>query len=279
MQTIPYSPLPVRPPLIDTAVKRLMTGNTAFRAIFNGIPAPALVEMAGYAGFDLLIIDNEHGSGDLQSTEHQLRAALAVGLPAIVRCLEHDIPRVLDMGAQGVQIPMVRDAAHARALVDRISYPLTPGESGTAGTRGSAFSTRAAGYGAHGGNAHTQRSREGICLVVMIETPEAAENAAEIAAIPGVDAVFVGPNDLAHSMGHGADWRHPAVQSTIERVLRQVSSQGSCAGVLALSAQDEERAHQWGARFFSTVSTALITQAFAQAAKAGRTDALTGLTY
>lgn len=270
MQALPLLPLRTPRPLMDRSVKALFSGPHAFRALFNGLPSPAIVEMAGHAGFDLLIIDNEHGSADLQTTEHQLQAARSVGLPAIVRCLEHDIARVLDMGAQGLQIPMVRDAAHARHLVAQLKYPLTPGEQGLAGTRGSAFSTRAAGYGAFGGDGHTHRSRDTVCLVAMLETPQAAELACEIAAVPGIDAVFVGPNDLAHSMGHGSDWRHPEVQAVIERVLRQVSSQGGCAGVLALTAEDESRAYAWGGRFFATVSTALITQAFARAAQAGR---------
>jgi 4-hydroxy-2-oxoheptanedioate aldolase len=255
---------------MDNALRRLFAGNLAFRALFNGIPSPALAEMAGYAGFDLLILDNEHGSADLQATEHQLRAARSVGLPAIVRCLEHDIARVLDMGAAGVQIPMVRDAEHARELVERVHYPLRAGEAGLGGLRGSAFSTRAAGYGALGGDGHTARSRESVCLVAMIETPEAVAQAAQIASVPGIDAVFVGPNDLSHNMGYGSDWRHPQVQAQIGQALRNITAQGVCAGTLALTHEDESRYHSWGARFFANVSTALITQAFARAAQAHR---------
>lgn len=279
MQNPTFAPLRPAAPLIDTGLRALLQGPMAFRALFNGLPSPALVEMAGHAGFDLLIIDNEHGSADLQTTEHQLRAARAVGLPAIVRCLEHDIARVLDMGASGVQIPMVRDADHARALVQRVHYPLAQGEDGVSGLRGSAFSTRAAGYGAHGGDAHTRRSREGVCLVAMIETPQAAAEAAAIAAVPGVDAVFVGPNDLSHSMGFGAHWRHPEVQHVIEQALRSISGRGVCAGTLALTPEDESRCHGWGARFFATVSTALIAQAFARGAQLGRAHPDGGLRY
>lgn len=279
MNPLDFAPLRERRPLMDRSVKDLLNSPRAFRAIFNGLPAPAIVEMVGHAGFDLLIIDNEHGSADLQTTEHQLQAARSVGLPAIVRCLEHDIPRVLDMGAQGVQIPMVRDAAHAQDLAAKLRYPLTPTEQGLAGQRGSAFSTRAAGYGAFGGDSHTHRSRETVCLVAMVETPQAAEQAASIAAVPGVDAVFVGPNDLAHSMGYGSNWRHPEVQAVIEGVMRKVHAQGRCAGVLALTPEDEQRCYAWGARFFATVTTALITQVFAQAAQAGRSTAQEAIRY
>jgi len=279
METPSFCPIRTPSALISSHVRELFNGNDAFRALFHGIPSPALVEMAGHAGFDLLIVDNEHGSADLQTTEHQLRAARSVGLPAVVRCLEQDIARVLDMGAMGVQIPMVRDAEHARQLVDRVHYPLPKCESGIGGSRGSAFSTRAAGYGAMGGDPHTRRSHAGVCLIAMLETPEAVEHASAIASVPGVDAVFVGPNDLSHCMGHGANWRHPEVQQLIKQAIMAVVAQGVCAGTLALTTEDESRYHSWGARFFANVSTALITQAFARSAQAHRAPADGELRY
>ena len=115
---------------LDLRLAQRMRGQQRLRGIFNGLPSPAIVEMCAYAGFDLLIIDNEHGSADLQMTEHLLRAARASGIPALVRCLEHDIPRVLDMGASGLQIPMVESADHARDLVQRVRYPLPGGGGG-----------------------------------------------------------------------------------------------------------------------------------------------------
>src|SRR5690606_34564499 len=117
----------------------------------------------------------------------------------VVRCLTHDLPRILDMGASAVQIPMVESAEQAQELAARVFYP-------PRGLRGSAFSTRAAGYGAFGGAGHTQRSNDGVSLIVMIETPLAISRAYDIANVDGVDAVFIGPNDLAHAMGHGSDW-------------------------------------------------------------------------
>lgn len=257
---------------IDTRLPELLRSGRPVRAIFNGLPSPAIVEMCAYAGFDAVIIDNEHGSADLETTEHMLRAARAAGIPALVRCLEHDIPRVLDIGACGVQIPMVQSPEHAAALVKRVRYPL-PG--GRGGQRGSAFSTRAAGFGAFGGPAHTKLSNEGLALVAMIETPEAARQARAIAAVDGIDAIFVGPNDLAHAMGHENRIHAPEVQAVIEHIVREVAAAGKCPGVLALSAEDQARYTAWGARLFATVTTGIITQALRQAAQAG--DA--GTTY
>ena len=193
---------------LDPRLADMLRSGRRLRGIFNSIPSPAVVEMCGYAGFDFVVIDNEHGSADLQTTEHMLRAARASGIVPIVRCFEHDIARVLDMGASGVQVPMVETPEQALRLAQRVRYPQPGGGGG--GQRGSAFSPRAAGYGAFGGTAHTQRSNASLALVVMIETPLGVANAAAIAAVPGVDAVFVGPNDLAHTMGHENRWKkHP----------------------------------------------------------------------
>lgn len=251
---------------IDLRLAQMLRSGRRLRGIFNSIPSPAIVEMCGYAGFDFIVIDNEHGSADYQTTEHMLRAARASGIVPIVRCFEHDIARVLDMGASGVQIPMVETAEQATRLAQRLRYP-QPGGGG--GQRGSAFSPRAAGYGAFGGNAHTQRSNESLALVVMIESPLGVAQAAAIAAVPGVDAVFVGPNDLAHTMGHQNRWQEAPVQQAIEQVLRDVAHQGKCPGILALNVADEERYASMGARYFANVTTGLFTQALRQAATGG----------
>lgn len=253
---------------LDDRLPALLASGQALRGIFNGLPSPALVEMCAYAGFDFIIIDNEHGSADLQTTEHMLRAARASGIVPIVRCFEADIARILDMGASGVQIPMVDTPQQAERLARRVRYPADGGS----GLRGSAFSTRAAGYGAFGGIGHTERSNRAIGLIVMIESPLGVSNAAQIAAIAGVDAVFVGPNDLAHAMGHGPRWREAPVQAALRSVFEATAQAGKCPGTLALTAEDERRYSAWGARFFANVTTSVISQALKAAASGDRPD-------
>ena len=255
---------------LDTRLPAMLSSGKRLRGIFNGIASPAIVEMCAYAGFDFMVIDNEHGSASIETTENMLRAARASNLPTLVRCLEHDIARTLDIGAGGLQIPMVSTAAHAAALVQRVKYPLPSSAKGLSGQRGSAFSSRAAGYGAFGGPAHTQRSNDGIALVVMIETPEGVSNAGSIAAVEGVDGVFIGPNDLAHSMGCENRWNEPTVQAAIERTLKAVAAAGKCPGILALSPEDEDKYAAWGARYFASVSTGIITKALKDAAQGSR---------
>ncbi|GMV45641.1 MAG: hypothetical protein AMXMBFR66_10390 [Pseudomonadota bacterium] len=258
--------IPPNHPLDARLPERLRSGKP-LNGIFNSIPSPALVEMCAYAGFDFIVIDNEHGSADLQTTEHMLRAARAAGIAPIVRCFEHDIPRLLDMGASGVQVPMVETATQAERLAAQVRYPLPPGREGRRGQRGSAFSSRAAGYGFFGGTAHTALSNEAVVFVAMVETPLGVSNAGAIAAVPGVDAVFVGPNDLAHSMGCENRWQEPAVQQAIEATLRAVAAAGKCPGILALNAVERERYAAWGARYLAQVTTGLITRALRAAAQ------------
>lgn len=252
----------IRHPL-DNRLPAMLKSGKPISGIFNGIPSPAIVEMCAFAGFEFIIIDNEHGSADYETTEHMLRAARASGIVPLVRCFTEDIARVLDMGASGVQIPMVNTADQARDLVKRVRYP-------GVGQRGSAFSSRAAGYGAFGGPGHTKRSNEGIALVVMIETPEAVANASAIAKVDGVDAVFVGPNDLSHSMGFANDWGRGEVQKEIEKAIRAVAAAGKCAGTLALTPEDAKKYAEWGAYYLVSVTTSIITKALKEAAGADR---------
>ena len=251
---------------IDTRLPEMLCSGRLLRGVFNGIPSPAIVEMCAFAGFDFVLLDNEHGSAGLETTEHMLRAARASGIPTVVRCLEHDMARTLDLGASAVQIPMVDTAAHAASLVQRVKYPTR----GQAGLRGAAFSTRAAGYGAFGGMAHTALSNDGVALIVMIETPEGVANAAAIAAVPGVDAVFVGPNDLAHSMGFDNRWNEAPVQTAIESALKAIAAAGKCPGILALSPEEEARYAAWGARYVASNTAGIILKALREAALPAR---------
>lgn len=184
----------------------------------------------------------------------------------IVRCFEADIARCLDAGASGIKIPMVQTPDHAARIARSMRHPRPEGQAGLRGLRGSAFSTRAAGYGAFGGPGHTDRSNESLGFIAMLETPQAIDAAAEIASVEGVDAVFIGPNDLAHAMGCENRWQEPTVQKAIERAARAIADAGKCPGVLTLQAADRLRYADWGARYFANVASGLIMKAFEQAA-------------
>ncbi len=250
---------------LDPRLRPALVDGTHLYGLMCGLPSPALIEMAAFAGFDFVVIDNEHGMAGFETTEHLLRAARASGIVPIVRCFEADIARCLDAGASGIKVPMVQSPEQAQRIAERIRYPRPAGQAGLAGLRGSAFSTRAAGYGAFGGPGHTDRSNESIGFIAMIESPQAVAAAAEISSVEGVDAVFIGPNDLAHAMGHENRWQDPEVQAAIEKAVRAVAEAGKCAGVLSLDETARQRYAGWSARYFANVATSLIMRAFEQA--------------
>ena len=238
--------------VIDTRLPELLRGSRALLGMFVGIPSPSLVEMCGHAGVDFVIVDNEHGPAGVESTEHMLRAARASGVIPVVRTLEQDILRVLDLGASAIQVPQVHTAAKDPPI----------------GTRGAAFSTRAAGFGFFGGDRHIADSNAGTSVIVMAETREALGNLDAILAVPGIDAVFFGPNDLSFSLGHPGQMTHPDVVAAIEHGVSRALAHNVAPGVLALTPDDFHRWRNVGARYLPMVMSGLLGNAL-RAAVAG----------
>lgn len=240
--------------VIDTRLPALLKSGRTLKGIFIGMPAPAIVEMAGHAGFDFVVIDNEHGNSTLESTEHMIRAAKGANVIPVVRTLEPGINHALDIGASGVTVPAVNTAEHAKRIVDAAKYfPM--------GQRGAAFATRAAGFGFFGGEAHVKASNEGTSVIVMIETVEALRNLDSILAVKGIDCAFVGPNDLSFSMGLPSQIGHPEVRTAVEGALKRIRAAGVGAGVIANNNQDARRYRDAGANYICTVITALMVPA------------------
>jgi len=250
--------------VIDTRLPALLRGDRPLFGMFMGMPSPALVEMCGHAGFDFVVIDNEHGPGGIETTEHLLRAARSAGIISVVRTLEPEILRVLDIGASAIQVPQVNTAEQARRIVSAAKYA-------PVGNRGAAFSTRAAGYGFFGGAPHVKASNEGTSVIVMAETREAMANLDEILAVPGIDAVFIGPNDLSFSMGHEGNQKHPEVVAAIDNAIQKIAKTRVAGGLMTVSPDDYRKYAAMGARYLTTVTSAVITQALKGAVAAVRT--------
>jgi 4-hydroxy-2-oxoheptanedioate aldolase len=243
---------------IDTRLPQLLRGDQPLAGMFVGFPSPALVEMCGYAGFDFVIIDNEHGPQSLETTEHMIRAARCGGTLPVVRAQEAQILRVLDAGASGVQVPSVETPDQARRIVEACKYP-------PLGKRSAAFTARAGGYTFHGGPAQIQRANEGVAIVLMIESVAAVTNLDPILAVSGIDALFVGLSDLALSMGHPGDNLHPRVQDTVADVFDRAAKAGVASGVLAGTPADFNRYASMGARYLPMTMTSLVAGALREA--------------
>lgn len=181
------------------------------------LASPELIEMAGVAGFDFGWIDCEHGSFYLEQAVAMVRAADAVGMTALIRVPNQDtsfIMRALDTGAMGVVVPNVSTEAQTRAVVSATRYKF--GDNG--GTRGACPGSRATWHQAADWKAYAEHANSQVLVWVIIETVEALRNIEGILAVTGLDAVVLGPFDLAHEMGHAGEVTNSEVVSALDRV-------------------------------------------------------------
>jgi 4-hydroxy-2-oxoheptanedioate aldolase len=184
-------------------------------------------EICAGAGFDWLLIDGEHGPNDLRSVLAQLQAIAAYPPQAVVRPPSGEtwmIKQLLDIGARTLLVPMVETAEQAAALVAAVRYP-------PHGIRGvGAAVARASGFDRR--SDYMSQADAEVCLLVQIETRRGLENLDAIAAIDGVDGLFIGPADLSASLGHPGDPTAPAVQAAIDDAIRRIVASGKAAGIL-----------------------------------------------
>ncbi|MSQ14132.1 MAG: hypothetical protein EXR47_08455 [Dehalococcoidia bacterium] len=238
-------------------LKAKLRNGEAIVGLFINLPSPALVEMTGLMGYDYVIIDGEHGIADLESCEHMVRAAEAVGITPLVRIAENDpqnILRYLDAGAMGVQIPMVNSKADAEAVVRSVFYP-PKGRRGLAGVRASRY-----GIGMSMPQ-YVGMANEELLAIVQIETTQAVANAKEICAVDGVDIIFIGPSDLSSSMGLAGQPTHPDVLRSIEAVGKVAQAAGKAAGTIARDAEAYEHWRAAGFQYLATGVTNLVQSA------------------
>ena len=190
--------------------------------------SPLIAEISAGSGLDWLLIDMEHSANTLESVLLQLQAVAAYPVTPLVRVPSNDtvlIKQVLDLGAQNIIVPMVSSADEARAAVAATRYP----PEGVRGV-GSALARSARWNRVEG---YLADSAQHVSLTVQVETAAGVAAANEIAAVDGVDAVFVGPSDLAASMGHLGQQAHPEVVDAVQRTFAAVQAQGKPVGVNA----------------------------------------------
>ena len=203
---------------------------------WQSLASTSTCEISAQIGFDWLLIDGEHAPNDIANIADLLRVIDPSDSQAVVRVvagIPHIIKQVLDAGAQSILVPMVDTAEQAREMVRAVRYPPD-------GIRGAALVTRAAQYGNVENYAPT--ANDEICLLVQAESKTAIENLDEICAVEGLDGVFIGPFDLAASMGFIHDPNNEVVQKTIEQAISKIVSSGKAAGILML---DEIRAKKY----------------------------------
>lgn len=206
---------------------KLHAGEPAF-GLSIMVPSPQLVEMAGGLGFDWVLLDCEHGTISIEGLELMIMAAEAAGLTPIARPQSKrpdHILQVLDRGAMGVQVPHVNNRADAEAAFAAVKYhPL--------GERGHASGTRAAGYDlTMSPSDYTAMANDETLVCVQLETAEAIANADEILSVDGIDVFFIGPTDLAQSMGFPGQLDAEPVAQAIESTLAKIVAAGRIPGM------------------------------------------------
>jgi 4-hydroxy-2-oxoheptanedioate aldolase len=223
--------------------KAALRAGRAQVGIWCSIAGSDNAEALAGCGFDWMLIDTEHSTVDLTTVKAMLQAAAPYPTQTIVRPGWNDaveIKRLLDAGAMSILVPYVQSAEEAARAVSAVRYP-------PQGTRGVAGITRASRYGAVDG--YLSRANDEICLLVQVETAEALRNIEAIAAVDGVDGIFVGPADLAASMGHPGNPAAPEVKAAILDAIARIRSCGKPAGILSLDPEFLQQAVAAGSLF------------------------------
>ena len=241
---------------INQFKKALLAGEAQI-GIWSTIPSPFVSELIGGAGYDWALLDTEHTPNDVPLMLAQMQALAAAqpapGRPAtqaVVRPAWNDtvlIKRYLDLGAQTLLLPFVQNAEEARAAVNAMRYA-------PHGIRGMGGSVRASNFGRT--SDYVERAADELCLLVQVETGEALENLEAIAAVDGVDGIFIGPADLSASLGYPGQPFHPEVTRIIDDAIRRIRGCGKAPGILMVKEERARECLELGAQF---VAVALDT--------------------
>ena len=249
------------------AFKRALAKGQQQVGLWCSLPGAYVTEALAGSGFDWLLLDTEHSPGDPLTVLNQLQAVAPYPVSAVIRPASNDsvlIKRFLDLGAQTLLIPYVQNANEAKHAVAAMRYP-------PQGIRGVSALTRATRFGRVAG--YAKRAHEELCLLVQIETREALDDLEAIASVDGVDGVFIGPGDLAASLGRVGELAHPEVKNAIEDAIRRVRSCNKPAGILTGDAGFAKRCIELGTTFTAVGVDAGIlvraTEALAQQFRIG----------
>ena len=213
----------------STAKQMLSDGKQLFGGwiqLFN----PVVAEMMGMCGYDILMLDMEHGLGSVADAANMMRAVRGTGAATLVRLPANDpviIKTLMDQGAEGIMIPMVETADTARSVISACRYP-------PKGTRGLAVGiARGSQYGIN--TSYVDTVDRNTLVICQIETVLGVKNAKEIAETDGVDMLFIGRNDLAADSGHILDLDHPKVNALVSEVLSIAKAAGKKVGTVPSS--------------------------------------------
>ncbi|NLL61814.1 MAG: aldolase [Candidatus Atribacteria bacterium] len=215
----------------------LKNGKTVFGP-FLKFTDPAVVEIMGFAGFDFVIIDQEHGPISIETAQNMIRAAESVNISPIIRVAKNDeslILRALDIGAQGVEIPQINCKDDAILAVNSVKYS-------PQGCRGVCRYVRAANYSSMDRFKYFESANKDTMIIIHIEGVKGISNLDEILSVPGIDVVFIGPYDLSQSLGIPGKVHDPIVEEKMQEVILKCRQQKVGVGTFT---DDVQTAKKW----------------------------------
>jgi 4-hydroxy-2-oxoheptanedioate aldolase len=230
------------------AFKRALARGERQVGLWCGLASPIAAEILAGAGFDWIVIDGEHAPNDITTLLPQLQAMRGGTAEPVFRVPWNEpviIKRALDVGARTVLVPFVQNSEEARKAVAAARYP-------PLGIRGVAVTPRVTDYGRIKGyhsNAHLE-----TCVLVQLETKAALNEIEAVAAVEGVDGIFIGPSDLAAAFGHLGNPEEPEVQAAIKDAAKRIRATGKSAGILTGNANAVEALFEIGFNFIAVGS-------------------------
>ncbi len=233
---------------IENQFKRALAGGTVPVGTWLMSGAPSTAEALGFCGFDFLVLDMEHVPIGVSDAVHLLRAIANTPAQAVVRLEWNDsvlMKKMLDAGAQTLMVPFVQTSEEAARAVAACKYP-------PVGTRGIAAVHRASRYGRDAD--YLNSANDEICVILQLETQAAIARMAEIAAVPGVDALFIGPGDLAGDMGELGRIAAPSVQDALRDAATAARACGKPVGIVGPNPEMVGRFREWGYGFVAIAS-------------------------
>ena len=227
-------------------LKQRLQNGEAVNGCWLNLGSPLTAEIVGQSGFDWVLIDLEHGAGSEKDVLAQLQALASTPTVAFVRVESGDaarISRVLDMGAAGIMCPKVNNAAEAKKVINGIHYP-------PFGNRGVAKMVRATAFGLNF-DQYYKESKENILGIIQIETVEALNHLDEIAALEGVDVLFIGPADLSMELGIFGQFDNPIFLDAVKNIVQAAQNAGKATGILFFNPGDYKKYYDMGIRFIA----------------------------
>ena len=231
--------------------RRLAAGETVYTG-WCALPAPIIVETIAREGYVAVAIDQQHGLWDTTATVAGIAAIRQGGAAPLVRVplgAFATASRVLDFGAEGVIAPLINTAADARAFVSATKYP-------PLGDRSWGPSRAMTLAGITDPKTYLRDANESIVTLAMIETQTALDNVDAIAAVPGIDVLFVGPSDLSITLTNGAelDPHSKTVEAALDKIIAAANKAGKIAGLYCASAERAVACAKRGVRFMAVAS-------------------------